>query len=1236
MTSEKNKNLIETYEKFIEIALMSISIDDLDNISTLNIMGYGTARDEIIFNLEEAKRLVRIQKEQSKGWDVSYEAIPVFTQIGPKEDSAIIVKEYKLTMSSDSQKHILDLRLSTVLAYLDNQWKVVHWHGSIPQDSTSEDTFHIHEWKRKAEELQQLVNEKTEELTKQNIQLEIEAAVERVRSEAMTMRKPQDLSKISEIIFHEIKKLGFDYLRNTEIIINNDDRGTITSYYYSDYGVTGIIEIDCTTSETLKTWREEMKKADDAFSSVIITNEEIESWRKYRISLGYLPDSKLDVAEKVFYYSYSIGLGSLSISSFKPIQENQIKILEKFRNVFNLSYQRYNDISLAEAQAREARIEAALEKVRSRSMGMQKSEELKEVIQVVFDQFTRLDFFIEHTGFIIDYKNRDDMHIWLADQNVAPAEVFIPYFNTPHWNSFIKAKKNGEHFFSNYLDFQAKNKFYKELFKIIPGIPEETLNHYLKVPALAISTVLLDNIGLYIENFSGISYTEEENKTLLRFGKVFQQTYTRFLDLQRAEEQSHEAQIEMALEKVRSQSMAMQKSEDLSEVAASMFDQLRLFGGELFATGIVLCDKNKNTVEQWHSLPGGGMITPFIVPVDLDEIHQYRYNQWKNGAELFSIEITEDIIEQHFQKLYDLPSAKIVLEYFVKQGIQLPETPSWEIDYGASFSHGYLLISALQPLKETKILPRFAKVFEQAYTRFLDLQKAEAQAREAQIEAAVERIRNRALSMYKSTEIIEVAVALRKELLGLNIEGVTAATIYLKQEDGSIRVWDLTEVIDSGSGPHLSLDFVFRLEETHPGLWVQRIWQSEAPFFMVRMFEEDYALCENWLRTVLPENAAAHADSYANFIKSTKLKESWHPGVLIVNGNGRLNFDFIIPPPEEIAKILPKLGAAFDLAYTRFEDLQKAEQQAQRIKEEKERLEATLKDLRATQNQLIHSEKMASLGELTAGIAHEIQNPLNFVNNFSDVNIELTQELEEEINKGDLDEAKAIILDIKANEAKINHHGKRADSIVKGMLMHSRSSKGEKVPTDINALCDEFLRLSYHGLRAKDRSFNADFELDLDESIPMIEVVPQDIGRVLLNLLNNAFQAVNSIPLTGLEALSGVSDNLEVSESFFLRSFSEGGRSPKVTVQTKLSPSGGGQGVEYDQVQIIVSDNGPGIPEKIKGKIFQPFFTTKPTGQGTGLGLSLAYDIVKAHGGELVFNNNVGLGCEFIMSLPTK
>ena len=266
------------------------------------------------------------------------------------------------------------------------------------------------------------------------------------------------------------------------------------------------------------------------------------------------------------------------------------------------------------------------------------------------------------------------------------------------------------------------------------------------------------------------------------------------------------------------------------------------------------------------------------------------------------------------------------------------------------------------------------------------------------------------------------------------------------------------------------------------------------------------------------------------------------------------------------------------------------------------RIEKAYSELETTQAQLVQSEKMASLGELTAGIAHEIQNPLNFVNNFSDINTELLEEASQSIRDGQLEESLALMASMAENEKKINHHGKRADAIVKGMLQHSRSGTGTKEATDINALAAEYLRLSFHGVRAKEKSFNARMETNFDPSAGTIQLVPQDIGRVLLNIYNNAFYAV-------MEKKKAQGSDYE----------------SMVSVTTKKI---------NHKVLISVRDNGNGIPQKVREKIFQPFFTTKPTGQGTGLGLSLSHDMVKAHGGEIRMETSEGEFTEFTIQLP--
>jgi signal transduction histidine kinase/ATP:corrinoid adenosyltransferase len=497
---------------------------------------------------------------------------------------------------------------------------------------------------------------------------------------------------------------------------------------------------------------------------------------------------------------------------------------------------------------------------------------------------------------------------------------------------------------------------------------------------------------------------------------------------------------------------------------------------------------------------------------------------------------------------------------------------------------------------ENETLMRFGKVFQQSYTRFLDLQKAEAQAREAQIEAALEKVRSRSLAMHKPNEIVEVAVVLRNEMASLGVEELETSSIYLVEaRNHSAECWYAIKDVRGKKSKLVSDEMTLDLKASWVGEQMLKFFQSKEKQASIVMKGENR---KQWISYCASKSKVLKR-YYGNEIP----ERTYH---LLKFANGFMG----AASPGEISNeswnLLQRATAVFSLAYTRFLDLQKAEAHALQAEEDliaikaaRQKAEEALAELQVTQKQLIQSEKMASLGELTAGIAHEIQNPLNFVNNFSEVSNELIVEIEEErAKKPETRDEKLvteILIDIKQNLEKINHHGKRADAIVKGMLQHSRSSNGVKEPTDINALADEYLRLAYHGLRAKDKSFNATLKTDFDESIGKIDIIPPDIGRVILNLITNAFYAVDEKKKT--QTLQGF-------EKY----------EPTVSVRTRKT---------INAVELLVTDNGNGIPQKILDKIFQPFFTTKPTGEGTGLGLSLSYDIVKVHGGELKVESEV-------------
>jgi len=498
-----------------------------------------------------------------------------------------------------------------------------------------------------------------------------------------------------------------------------------------------------------------------------------------------------------------------------------------------------------------------------------------------------------------------------------------------------------------------------------------------------------------------------------------------------------------------------------------------------------------------------------------------------------------------------------------------------------------------------------------AYTRFSDLQLAEAQAREAQIETALERVRSRTLAMQKSDELADTASELFRQLIHLGIEPNRLYINIVKDETGEGEFW-----ITDEDGSKISMAYSTNMNDNPSMKKMYEGWKAQNKSLMLDMKG-------NELQEYFKHLNKLNVPFRGGLSQKRRLQ------YIAYFGKGFIGMASPDEQPAETMQLLERFAAVFNLTFTRFNDLKiaeahalKAEQDIIEIKAARKHAEEALVELQATQKQLVQSEKMASLGELTAGIAHEIQNPLNFVNNFSDVSNELLEEMKAELEKGNTKDAAAIVDDVKQNLEKILYHGKRADAIVKGMLQHSRTSSGQKELTDINALADEYLRLAYHGLRAKDKSFNAKFVTDFDNNVGKVNIIPQEIGRVILNLINNAFYAVNE-----KQKAEGKRRMLEPQAIQLTTSTSQLNYEPTVSVSTKKAD---------DKVIITVADNGNGIPQKHLGKIFQPFFTTKPTGQGTGLGLSLAYDIVKTHGGEIKVETTEGKGSEFIIQLPAK
>ena len=793
--------------------------------------------------------------------------------------------------------------------------------------------------------------------------------------------------------------MGFDELRNAMINIYEDDRTYFINYDYAPGSGKTITKMPYNLHPLIDRQVQETKNTRDAFSEFSFEGNELVAFRELRKSNGEQDDPKLEESSSLHYYFYSIGKGSIGISTYLPINENKRILLKRFRNVFDFAYRRYTDVANAESQAKEAQIEASLERVRASAMSMHKSNQLLEVIKTVTDQLTYLGIEFEGANFVTINPDKSWL-MWICTRlENFPFLMHIPYFHHKEFIDFDEAKMNGLDFYSYLLTPLENSEWMQHFFEKavakseMPEFTMERKEQLMKSSYQAASIFLFDEITLAIFRISDLPFSDAENAIFKRIGKVFEQAYIRFLDLKKAESQAREALRSASLDRVRAEIASMRTTADLEKITPLIWKELTVLNIPFVRCGVFIMDDTEEKIHTFLSTPDGNAIAAFHLP-------------------------------------------------------------------------------------------------------------------------------------YSSTPLIE-----------------------------SIDYW--------------------REKKIYQTYWDLNVYTSFAKTVSNQGVEVD---TEQYLSSVPVEGIHLHLIPFLQ-------------GMLYVGNTVQLG--------EADLLLIQSVADAFSTAYARYEDFNKVE-------EAKKQIEKTLSDLQSAQKQLIQSEKMASLGELTTGIAHEIQNPLNFVNNFSEVNTELIDELTEEADNGNIAEVKAIAKDIKENEQKINHHGKRADAIVKGMLQHSRSSNGSKEPSDINALTDEYLRLAYHGLRAKDKSFNATMVTNYDESIGNINIIPQDIGRVVLNLISNAFYAVDEKKKQQPE-----------------------GYDPTVTVTTKkLMVSG------KELVAISVSDNGNGIPQKIIDKIFQPFFTTKPTGQGTGLGLSLSYDIVKAHGGELKVITKEPEGTEFIIQIP--
>ncbi|RYY71886.1 MAG: hypothetical protein EOO13_01550 [Chitinophagaceae bacterium] len=1198
-TTQKEAEIIAAYKQFWAANLSSdmetfasFLVDDFSIIGSAKGETFFSRKDSIAFYSATGEELK--DKAELRNRNISVQAV---------EEHIVILHELcdLYVLMDNGWIFYGHTRISCVMKQIEGEWKAVHQHASFPDHRTEEGRqLATEKIEQENLALKEAVQRRTAELEHKNKELEIEAALERIRAVAMGMNSPEDLIEITKVQFTELQQLGFRDMRNALIGIFHDKKDHFTDYDYSDICGGNITEIPIHGNIIIERAIKRMKSASDVFTEFVVEGQDMLEWKAFRQKNGEYDDPRIKNADSLYYYFYSVNNGIVGISTFKRISTAELDILKKFRNVFDLAYKRYLDISKAAAQAQEVRIEMALERVRSRTMAMQHSNELADTAAVLFQQIKELGFQTWSCGFFTWQKN-DMVEAWMgADSGGLLPPMQIPYKKEPTHHDIYNASITGATSHVKIWQGEALQEHYKFL-RTIPSV--EDAIQLLEHSGLTMPDKQCYYAGFFEQGYLLLITKEPDNgleELSRRFAKVFEQTYTRFLDLQKAESQTREAQIELSLERIRAKVTAMKASADLLDIVVTMRNEFVSLGHEAnyFWHMRWLPDIYEKAMTSGDgSRIGNVMSLPRHIHGDIPLIAN-----WENSSEptvVYPMD-TEAAIA-YVIKMIDLGD-------FIQVDPNAPTLDDIRHIGGLTFimartTHGeigYSLPGSIDqpPADGIATLVRFAAVFDLAYRRFEDLKSSERQIREGQIELALERVRARTMAMQHSDELADASFVLDSQVRSLGIQ--TRGCAFNIYGDNESTEWFSSAAAMLPAYITPREDFFKRAYDA--GQAGEAMYIEEFAGAVCKA-HYDYLLTIPVMGDALRDMIAAGLSfpetqiDHATFFKY-----------------GYLLFITLEPVPDA-HEVFIRFAKVFEQTYTRFLDLQKAEAQALRaeqdlieIKEARKKAEATLVELRGTQKQLIQAEKMASLGELTAGIAHEIQNPLNFVNNFSEVSNELLAEMNIELDKGEIVEAKAIASDIKSNLEKINQHGKRADAIVKGMLQHSQSAKGQKQPTDINALCDEYLRLSYHGIRAKDKSFNATLKTDFDDSIGKLNLIPQDMGRVIMNLLTNAFYAVN-------EKAQHAARNPSPQTVY----------QPTVSISTKQYP---------DKIEIKVSDNGGGIAPNIVDKIFQPFFTTKPTGQGTGLGLSLSYDIAKAHDGELTLETHVDEGSTFTLNLP--